>query len=151
MAESMRAHGYTLPTAIADLIDNSISARCRKVWLTFEWNSTDSWISVTDDGEGMSEEELVNAMRLGSRGPVEDRDPADLGRFGLGLKTASFSQARRLTVVSQKNAQAVSLRRWDLDHLAKPEIKGWQLLRTAHLETGCEPSAEHCAQADHGS
>ena len=49
MAESMRAHGYTLPTAIADLIDNSISARCRKVCLTFEWNSTDSWISVTDD------------------------------------------------------------------------------------------------------
>ena len=98
MIESMRAYGYTLPTAIADLIDNSIAADSRNVWLRFEWEGEDSWISITDDGRGMSEEELVNAMRLGSRSPLEQRDAKDLGRFGLGLKTAAFSQARRRTL-----------------------------------------------------
>lgn len=136
MIESMRAHGYTLPTAVADFIDNSIAAGCRSVWLRFEWAGSDSWISITDDGSGMSEEALVGAMRLGSQNPLEARDPTDLGRFGLGLKTASFSQARRLTVRSVTEAGEDSLRRWDLDHLAKPDVQGWQLLRTAHPDTG---------------
>lgn len=136
MAESMRAHGYTLPTAIADLADNSITAYCKNIWLRFEWDGMDSWVSVTDDGDGMSEEALISAMRLGSRSPVEERDPADLGRFGLGLKTASFSQARRLTVISRTRSEQCVVRRWDLDHLARPEVKGWQLLRTAHPEAG---------------
>ncbi len=62
MVESMRAHGYTLSTAIADLVDNSIAASCKNVWLSFEWDGQNSWISVTDDGEGMSEKVLVNAV-----------------------------------------------------------------------------------------
>ena len=136
MIESMRAHGYTLATAIADLIDNSIAAGSRNVWLRFDWHGDDSWISVTDDGDGMNEGELIKAMRLGSRSPLEERDPGDLGRFGLGLKTASFSQARRLTVITQPAAGERSLRRWDLDHLARPEVNGWQLLRSAHPDTG---------------
>jgi hypothetical protein len=136
MVESMRAHGYTLSTAIADLVDNSIAASCRNVWLRFEWDENASWVSVTDDGTGMSEAELRSAMRLGSQSPVEERDVDDLGRFGLGLKTASFSQARRLTVISRTGSGQDALRRWDLDHLAKPEVKGWQLLKTAHQETG---------------
>jgi hypothetical protein len=141
MVESMRAHGYTLATAIADLIDNSIAASCCNVWLRFEWAGNSSWISVTDDGGGMPEEALVNAMRLGSRSPREQRDESDLGRFGLGLKTASFSQARRLTVISRTRSGGETLRRWDLDHLARPEVEGWQLLRGAHPETG-ERAAE---------
>lgn len=136
MIESLRAHGYTLSTAIADIIDNSVAARCRNVWLKFEWNSGDPWISITDDGSGMPESELVNAMRLGSTNPLEERDPSDLGRFGLGLKTASFSQARRLTVASRPRGGSRALRRWDLDHLARPEVKGWQLLKSAHPDTG---------------
>jgi hypothetical protein len=136
MVESMRAHGYTFATAIADLIDNSIAAKCRNVWLRFEWEGPDSWVSVTDDGNGMAEDELVGAMRLGSTSPLTERDPADLGRFGLGLKTASFSQARRLTVRSKSTGGADSIRRWDLDFLARPETRGWQLLRTAHGDTG---------------
>jgi hypothetical protein len=135
MIESMRAHGYTLATAIADLIDNSIAAGSRNVWLRFEWEGDDSWIAITDDGHGMTEEDLVGAMRLGSRSPLEARDPEDLGRFGLGLKTASFSQARRLTVISRQGGDT-SLRRWDLDHLARPDVSGWQLLRSAHPQTG---------------
>ena len=135
MIESMRAHGYTFPTAIADLIDNSIAARCQNVWLRFEWAGDDSWISIIDDGGGMTEQELVNAMRLGSRSPLEVRDSTDLGRFGLGLKTASFSQARRLTVITRPRSGGTFLRRWDLDHLARPEVQGWQLLRKAHPST----------------
>src|SRR3712207_8872617 len=65
--ESMRAYGYTLPTAIADLVDNSIAARCSTVWLQFHWAGADSWITVTDDGEGMTDAELRDAMRLGDR------------------------------------------------------------------------------------
>ena len=136
MIESMRSHGYTLPTAIADLIDNSIAAECRNVWLRFEWEEGDPWISIIDDGHGLTEESLVNAMRLGSRNPREERDSRDLGRFGLGLKTASFSQARRLTVISRPDPSGTFLRRWDLDHLAKPDVDGWQLLRSAHRDTG---------------
>ena len=136
MIESMRAHGYTLATAIADLIDNSIASPCQNIWLRFEWGGDNSWISITDDGFGMREDDLVNAMRLGSRSPLEERDSSDLGRFGLGLKTASFSLARRLTVVSQPEPGMRYLRRWDLDHLARPEVQGWQLLRTPHPMTG---------------
>ena len=136
MVESMRAHGYTLATAIADLIDNSIAARSRNVWLQFTWGGLKSWISIIDDGDGMSEEELVAAMRLGSRSPLEVRESNDLGRFGLGLKTASFSQARRLTVATRPASGETFLRRWDLDHLAKPDVIGWQLLRSVHKETG---------------
>jgi hypothetical protein len=136
MIESLRAHGYTLSTALADIIDNSIAAKCRNLWMRFQWNDGDPWITITDDGEGMSEVELVNAMRLGSTSPLELRDPGDLGRFGLGLKTASFSQARRLTVASLRAGGRCVLRRWDLDHLAQPHVKGWQLLKSAHPDTG---------------
>lgn len=130
MIESMRAYGYTLPTAIADLVDNSIAADCTTVWLQFEWAGSNSWVTVTDDGHGMTEEELRNAMRLGSRSPLQERAPTDLGRFGLGLKTASLSQCRRLTVASRKAPGAEQVRRWDLDHLARQEVQGWQLLRS---------------------
>ena len=135
MIESMRAQGYTLATAIADLIDNSIAAHTRTVELRCTWAGTRSWIAVVDDGDGMSEQELIDAMRLGSRSPVEDRAPDDLGRFGLGLKTASFSQARRLTVTSSTGDGQRAVRRWDLDHLARPDVKGWQLLQSYHEDS----------------
>ena len=67
-----------------------------------------------DDGQGMSEAELMDAMRPGTMSPLDIRDEDDLGRFGLGLKTASFSQCRRLTVVTRKNGQT-SCAIWDLD------------------------------------
>src|SRR5579872_5411751 len=113
MIESLRAFGYDLPTAIADLIDNSISAGAKNVWLNFRWNGPDSFISVADDGCGMSRTTLINAMRAGSRSPLDPRTPADLGRFGLGLKTASFSQCRRLTVASKEKKNSTCIRRWD--------------------------------------
>lgn len=134
MIESMRAHGYTLASAIADLVDNSIAAKASKIWIDFNWEKEDSYISITDNGCGMDESTLRGAMKLGSQSPLIERDSTDLGRFGLGLKTASFSQARRLTVISRKK-ERTALRRWDLDHLLRPEIQGWQLLKSPHSES----------------
>jgi Histidine kinase-, DNA gyrase B-, and HSP90-like ATPase len=134
MSESLRAFGYELPSAIADLIDNSIFAKARNVWVDFEWDGASSTITVTDDGAGMSESELVDAMRPGSRNPLESRDPKDLGRYGLGLKTASFSQCRRL-VVRSKTSESVATRCWDLDFVAEKDR--WLLLRDAG--TASEP------------
>ena len=114
LIESLRAFGYSLPTAVADLVDNSITAAAGNVWIDFEWHGRDSIIVIRDDGRGMTEEVLVEAMRLGSMGPLESRRPDDLGRFGLGLKTASFSQCRFLVVLSKRDGRA-SLRCWDLD------------------------------------
>jgi hypothetical protein len=136
MVESMRAYGYTLATAVADLVDNSIAANCRNVWLRFVWEGQSSWIAVTDDGDGMSEAGLTDAMRLGSKNPREARALSDLGRFGLGLKTASFSQARRLTVISRCDPGHSAVRRWDLDHLAREDVTGWQLLCAVHPDAG---------------
>ena len=133
MIESLRAFGYDLQTAIADLLDNSITAQARNVWLTFNWNGENSHISIRDDGKGMTEAELVNAMRPGSQSPLEPRAPKDLGRFGLGLKTASFSQCRLLTVRSKTAKGKVSTRCWDLDYVV--ETGEWRLLKTAKRES----------------
>ena len=127
LIQSLRAFGYDLPTAIADLIDNSISAKAKNIWVTFHWSGAKSYIAIADDGQGMAEASLVNAMRPGSQNPLEKRDPADLGRFGLGLKTASFSQCARLTVGTKSSGASLAVRAWDLDYVA---IRGeWRLLR----------------------
>lgn len=76
--ESLRATGYSLPHAVSDLIDNSIAAGARNIWLNFHWAEEDSWASILDDGSGMSESNLINAMRIGSRSPLEMREPSDL-------------------------------------------------------------------------
>lgn len=130
MIESMRAHGYTLSTALADLIDNSIAAGAKNIWIDSKWAGPDSWISVSDDGCGMTEAELTAAMRLGSQNPTEPRAQTDLGRFGLGLKTASLSQCRRMSVVTKRH-RCVATRRWDLDYLAEKD-DGWRLLKSLH-------------------
>jgi hypothetical protein len=129
LVESLRAFGYSPEAAVADLIDNSISADAHEIEVHFHWNGAASTVTVSDDGRGMDEPTLLNAMRAGSRNPLEARDASDLGRFGLGLKTASFSQARELTVLSRKRGTRKSaIRRWDLDLIA--ETSEWRLLRT---------------------
>ena len=115
LIESIRDIGYTLETAIADLVDNSISAGANNIQI-FLLNDKDNqpFLSVEDDGCGMTEEELLSAMRLGSKDPNIVRRKDDLGRFGLGLKTASFSQCRHLKVESKKSDKSTSMT-WDLD------------------------------------
>ena len=88
MIETFRAIGYSIETAIADIVDNSISAGAKNIWVNFEWFGSETWISVKDDGCGMDNDELIQAMRPGSKNPLEDRGSKDLGRVGLGLKTA---------------------------------------------------------------
>ncbi len=113
LIESMRAVGYSPEAAIADLVDNSISAKADAIEIQYD-ASDHPFVAILDNGRGMSPDELTNAMRHGSHNPADERAPNDLGRFGLGLKTASLSQCRKLTVISKKE-NAISARRWDLD------------------------------------
>lgn len=117
LVESLGALGYSLEASVADLIDNCIAAGAKLVDVLFEWDHGDPYARILDDGRGMSAHELVEAMRLGGVGPLANRRADDLGRYGLGLKTASFSQCRRLTVAS-KQAGVLSVARWDLEDLA---------------------------------
>ena len=103
LIESIRAIGYSLSTALADVVDNSIAARAETIQIFASLETSDPKVGIVDDGAGMTEDELLEAMRLGSRSPLEERAQFDLGRFGLGLKTASFSQCRVLTVVTRTN------------------------------------------------
>jgi hypothetical protein len=127
MIEALRGLGYSTATALADIIDNSIAAGARMVDLQFIWNGKHSSIRIEDDGRGMSAAELDCAMRLGEKNPLDQREDNDLGRFGLGLKTASFSQCRRLTVATV-GLDGLQCLRWDLDVLAANQGDGWQLL-----------------------
>lgn len=131
LVESLRAFGYNLCTAIADLVDNCISAAAKNVWIRFEWDGSNSFISIRDDGRGMTDAELVNAMRPGSKSPLERRPLSDLGRFGLGLKTASFSQCRRLSVISRTKDRGSAARCWDLDYINI--AREWRLLKKVNL------------------
>jgi hypothetical protein len=128
--ESLGALGYTLESAIADLVDNSVDAGAGTVNINFHWNGPASYITVVDDGHGMTEAELQTAMAIGARGPGTPRSAAELGRFGMGLKTASFSQALRLSVWTRlaKNKQP-NVRVWDLQHIV--DSGEWQLLHEA--------------------
>ena len=124
LIEGHRDFGYSLQTALADIIDNSISAGATRVSLIVDTISSAPSVVIADNGCGMSESELLEAMRLGSKNPTIGRLPSDLGRFGLGLKSASFSQCRSLTVITRK-AGVTSCARWDLDLVA--ETNAWTL------------------------
>ena len=126
MINTFRAFGYNLQTAIADIIDNSISAKATTVWLNYTWEGSESWISILDDGTGMDKAELVDAMTPGSKDPNDERDENDLGRFGLGLKTSSFSQCKILTVATKKQGEQLLKRCWNLDHVN--QTGKWSLL-----------------------
>lgn len=127
MIETFRAIGYSIETSIADIIDNSVSADAKNVWIEFEWKGSKTWISIKDDGYGMSDQELINAMRPGSKNPLEERSSTDLGRYGLGLKTASFSQCRKLSVISKRKDTSVSYWTWDLDFVKLSQK--WELIK----------------------
>ncbi len=126
MLEALRGLGYSTAAALADIIDNSISAGAKEVCIDFFWDGLDSRVTILDDGCGMDDAELESAMRLGDKNPLDTRAANDLGRFGMGLKTASFSQCRRLTAASVKQGVESCLR-WDLDELATHPEGGWFL------------------------
>ena len=127
MIETFRAIGYNLETAVADIIDNSISAEAKNIYIERIWHGGKSIITIMDDGHGMNGAELINAMRPGTQNPLAERAETDLGRFGLGLKTASFSQCRKLTVLSKKKDYAPIFWSWDLDYVA--QTNEWNLIK----------------------
>lgn len=118
LLESMRDIGYSLETAVADLVDNSIAAGATEVAVLCPPAADPPYLLVVDNGHGMDESELVEAMRHGGSGPKASRASGDLGRFGLGMKTASFSQCRCLTVVSSQSGTRAGAR-WDLVFVAR--------------------------------
>lgn len=125
LVESTRSIGYSFESALADVIDNSVGKNATEVHV--EYSSIDpQYVAIIDNACGMNEEELEVAMRYGSRSSLDARDSQDLGRFGLGLKTASMSQCRRLTVITKKEKQ-LHAACWDLDLIA--QRGDWVLLR----------------------
>jgi hypothetical protein len=123
---SLRSIGYSFETALADVIDNSVSAQAKSIQITLEKISSDHVLSIADDGNGMDRDELIEAMRHGGGGSSRKRLSDDLGRYGLGLKTASLSQCRRLTVASIGKSGTMSVVRWDLDEVER--TNEWTML-----------------------
>lgn len=121
LLESNRNLGYSIEEAISDLIDNSISVKSTLISFELNWNEGRPYFILIDNGWGMSNmgNELVNSFRLGSKNPLDKRDPLDLGRFGYGMKTASLSQARVLTVITKKESSAIIGLSLDLDFIGK--------------------------------
>lgn len=144
LIEGHRDFGYSLETAIADIIDNSITANAKNVTIVVDTISDAPSLAIIDDGVGMTESELIDAMRLGSKNPLHLRDANDLGRFGLGLKSASFSQCRRLSVASTRDGNVVTAT-WDLDEIGRRN--DWSL--DLDEEIGGPPSLE--IPAKHGT
>jgi hypothetical protein len=123
---SLRSVGYTLETSLADIIDNSITAKATEVHINIKWNKDLAYISVIDNGYGMNEDDLHQAMKIGSKNPIDPRSNDDLGRFGMGLKTASFSLCRRLTVGSKlSGSDTICVRVWDIDNVM--DSNKWEL------------------------
>lgn len=116
LTKSLKSIGYNHFSAILDLIDNSVSAGATKVWVDYhEEKGGDYRIVIADNGCGMEREELINAIRIASSDPTELRDKYNLGKFGLGMKLASFSQTDRFTVVSKSKDKNICAFTWDLD------------------------------------
>jgi hypothetical protein len=125
LSASMRDLGYSLETAVADLIDNSISARATNIDVVCDMAADQPFVAILDNGDGMDEGMLLAAMRHGSTHPNAERQTRDLGRFGLGLKTASFSQCRSLTVVSKPVNGRCYGAEWNLDRIDR--TNDWML------------------------
>lgn len=127
LIKSIAEQGYSLETSLSDLIDNSVSAAADKVEILIDTENVPFTLFLSDNGNGMDEEELKKCMQFPSASLESAREKKDLGRFGLGMKTASFAQTRRLTVLSRKKGQhAFNGRTWDVDYLKEKEE--WRII-----------------------
>ena len=125
LINSLRSLGYEFPTAIAELVDNSIEANATEVSVNVEFDGENSWVMIADNGIGMSNDKLIEAMRYGSDSTYNDKS---LGKFGLGLKTASFSQSKHWIVATKTESpeNKVIAFKWDLAHVNKTDR--WEIL-----------------------
>lgn len=147
LMEATRAIGYSMEAAVADIIDNSLTANASEVniwFLPYE----DPYIAIIDNGDGINERNLTEIMRYGSSSPSDKRKDNDLGRYGLGLKTASLSQCRCLTVVS-KIENNIEARRWDLDYINS--TGSWSLLKLDSEEINKLPLIEKLKEQKTGT
>lgn len=131
LMESTRSIGYSFESAVSDIVDNSISAAASNIWIT-SIPDEDPHVTILDDGEGLDPEEMQKAMRYGAD-PNMVRSADDLGRFGLGMKMASLSQCRRLTVISKTGAGYAACR-WDLDRVIETDQWTLQLLSLEEID-----------------
>lgn len=125
--------GYNLNSAISDIIDNSITANATTIHIELIIINDKPAVIILDDGSGMEENTLTDSMRIGCKDPSIKRDENDLGRFGSGMKMASFSQARKLTVFSKSNNSGIKCVAWDIDVVEKSN--NWNLATYSANET----------------
>ena len=147
LINSIRSIGYSFKSALADIIDNSISANAKNIYITVPVESYQEYITILDDGYGMNRDELINAMTYGSvkeGGYGKD----DLGRFGLGLKSASSSQCRKFSVISKKGNEINGLK-WDLDEVE--ENDSWDCLELNKKEIETVYQIEKLKEFDSGT
>lgn len=116
LMESIRSLGYTPEVAVADVIDNSLDAGSSRIEVGGDVSDIPEWLWIADDGTGMTIDQMADALRLGAVSSLDSRGHEALGRFGLGLKTASFSQCRSLSLVSKKDGETNAVC-FDLDEL----------------------------------
>lgn len=130
---SLRDIGYDFTGALADIVDNSVAAGAREISIDIHFEGADSYVVIADDGNGMTESELLEALRFGTR---RDYELGDLGRYGLGLKTASLSQCRRVSVITRHsiNYRRLAAKTLDLDHILAADR--WEVIDP--------PAGSHC-------
>jgi len=147
LMESTRAIGYSIESAVADVIDNSIAANASEIKIKYSPYGI-PYIAILDNGKGMSASEITEAMRYGSCNPLQTRSENDLGRYGLGMKTASLSQCRCMSVVS-KIGDSIEGRRWDLDYIA--ETEQWSLEILTQEEIAALPDISYLLAYNNGT
>ena len=127
LIRSLRDIGYEFVDAVADIVDNSVEAQATIISITLKFEGEDSYLTIADNGVGMSSKDIQEALRFGSNRAYEDSD--DLGRYGLGLKTASLSQCERLTVSARRGEERARINSycWDLDHIE--QTNRWEILK----------------------
>lgn len=146
LLSSLRSVGYTPETAIADIVDNSLSANASVVNIDFDW--TNQRIIITDNGEGMSNQDLLKSMSIGSSDPLNKRSVHDLGRFGMGMKTASFSLGKKLTVLTKCNKE-INNACWDLDYVRHND--SWEILIEDKSNDLINDLSEHLIEYNNGT
>ncbi|KQB15307.1 ATP-binding protein [Rhodobacter capsulatus] len=121
----LRDTGYNVKTAAADIIDNSIAAGATEINIDVQMlTGGRKIVSFGDNGHGMDAAGIRDAMRYGAN---KRPDPKSLGKFGLGLKTASTSVCKRFSVISRKSPDAdLAKYTWDLEHVAAQNA--WEML-----------------------
>ena len=147
LMESTRAIGYSIESAIADVIDNSIAAKATEISVRYS-PFGNPFIYILDNGIGMNDYEITEAMRYGSCSPSKARADTDLGRYGLGLKTASLSQCKCLSIISKQNDNVIG-RRWDLDYIFQTEK--WSLEQLSEKEMQEMPGISDLLSMERGT